>query len=116
MNISSGISKPAIIVHKSISNQCIAELYIDGKSICIMAGVGEGNIQQRKGWIERKLRETGDYSEQNIIECIKMSKLWLNYLSYGAKYSVVNEETYCEWDKRSKNKIKPFPQPLNNNI
>jgi len=75
-----------------------------------MGSVSESNVQKRKGWIERRLRKTGDYSLDNIVDCIKMSRFWLNYVSMGTRYpNIVDKKTYIEWDKDRRNNVIPPP-------
>ena len=88
------------ILFKSLSCNTMSTLYINGMSVSVFGAVSEFDIQRRKGWIEKKLRATHDYSVENIAKYMKLSIFWLNYVSMGTKYpNVVDNETYKQWDK-----------------
>jgi hypothetical protein len=87
-------------VKKSISCPKMSIMYINGTSVCIFGGVSEIDVQRRKGWIERTLRTTENYTTDSIVDSIKMSRFWLNYVSMGTRYpNVIDKKTYREWDK-----------------
>jgi hypothetical protein len=93
------------IVKKSTSCSKMSMLYINGMSISIFGCISEFDVQKRKGWIERRIRQTKDYSLENIVDTIKLSQFWLNYIQYGTRYpNVVDDEMYKEWDK---DRVKP---------
>lgn len=93
------------IVKKSISCSKVSMMYINGTSIAIFGSVSEYDVQKRKGWIERRLRQSGNTSLENIMDCINLSRFWLNYVELGARYpNVVDDATYKEWDK---DRVKP---------
>ena len=74
-------------------------LYISGKTVVIVGQPSEFNIEKRRGWIEKKIRKTNDYSIENISKCIKMSIFWRNYVEHGCKYNVISEEQYKKWER-----------------
>jgi hypothetical protein len=93
------------VITKSLSCSNMSMMYINGTSVSVFGTVSEFDVQRRKGWIERKLRATQDYSIENIAKYAKMSIFWLNYVSMGTRYpNVIDKETYKQWDK---DKVKP---------
>ena len=86
------------VIKKSVSPR-MSILYIGGLSVCIFAGNAEFDIQRRKGWIERIIRKSNDYSINNINDCVKTSRLWINYVQLGTRYAHIDQQTYDEWDK-----------------
>jgi len=88
------------IIKKSTSCLKMSTMYINGMTYSIFGGVSEFDVQKRKGWIERKIRQTGDDSIDNVVECIKLSQFWLNYVELGSRYpNLIDDATYREWDK-----------------
>ena len=99
MSTPADIVKPVETIKKSVSTK-MSMMYINGMSVSIMCDVNEMDVQRRKGWIERRIRESNDFSPENIVDSIKMSSFWLNYITLGTKYpNVIDNETYRKWSK-----------------
>ena len=90
-----------------INSQTIVMLYLKGISytVCALPSESYQSLEKRRSWIERKIRDSGDYSIENISECIKISVFWYNYIHYRAKYNHLGEYQYQKWDKDLPEKI-----------
>ena len=61
MSTPADIVKPVETIKKSVSTK-MSMMYINGMSVSIMCDVNEMDVQRRKGWIERRIRESNDFS------------------------------------------------------
>ena len=86
-------------IKESSGNSKMSIIYINGLCVSVMGCVSEIDVQYRKGWVERTVRKSGNCSIEHFVECIRMSRFWLNYITMGTRYpGIVSKQTYLEWD------------------